>query len=201
MIQVALLDDHPAVLTGLLRLLEPAHDLEVVAAEPDAVTLARSLDGRRADVVITDYDPERCDALMLCSRIKSRPTPPAVVLYTAYATPALAIAARAAQADGLVDKSAPAAVLLDAVRRVADGETAMPVVGRDVFEAAVARLEDRDLPVFAMLLDGEPPARIAEALHCDEREAARRARRVVGRLRPGLASATARPVRGGSRIA
>jgi DNA-binding NarL/FixJ family response regulator len=72
MIRVALLDDHPAVLTGLLRLLQPAADVQVVAAEPGAVALARALNRRRADVVVTDYQPERGDALALCSRIKSR---------------------------------------------------------------------------------------------------------------------------------
>ena len=201
MIHVALLDDHRSILTGLLRLLEPAHDVRVVAAAPDPAALAQALDGRRADVLSADYDPERGDTLTLCSRIKSRPTPPAVLFYTAYATPALALAARAAQADGVIDKSAPAAVLLHSIRAVADGQKAFPVVGGDVFEAAVARLEDGDLPVLALLLDGLTAPGIAEALHCDEREAGRRARRVVERLRPRLAFATARPDPGGSRSA
>jgi DNA-binding NarL/FixJ family response regulator len=163
--------------------------------------LVRALDGRRADVLISDYDPARGDGLALCSRIKSRPRPPRVVFYTAYATPAFAVAARAAQADAVVDKSAPAAVLLNAIRRVAEGETAIPVVGREAFEAAVERLDDGDLPVFAMLLDGVPMADIAEALDRDEREAGRHVRRVLRRLQPKLAVATARPGRGGSHSA
>jgi DNA-binding NarL/FixJ family response regulator len=120
MIRLALLDDHPAVLTGLQRLLEPVHDMEVLAAADDEVALARALDGRRADVVMLDYDPERGDALALCRRMKSRPEAPRVLIYTAYASPALTIAARAVQADGVVDKSETAATLLDAIRRIAD---------------------------------------------------------------------------------
>jgi DNA-binding NarL/FixJ family response regulator len=121
------------------------------------------------------------------------------MFYTAYATPALAVAARAAHADGVIDKSAPGAVLLNAIRRLAGGHTVIPVVDGDAFEAAVARLEDRDLAVFALLLDGVPIAGLADALRCDEREAGRRARRVVERLRPRPAFAMARPDRGGSR--
>jgi DNA-binding NarL/FixJ family response regulator len=184
MIRLALLDDHPVVLRGLRRLLEPASDLEVIAAESDPVALARALDGRRADILITDYDPARGDALALCRRVKARDGAPRVLFYTAYASPALAVAARAAHADGIVDKSEPADVLLDAIRRIADGETVFPSVGREVYETAVARLDDADLPVFAMLLDGTPVADIAEALRSDEADTARRVQRVVQRLRP-----------------
>jgi DNA-binding NarL/FixJ family response regulator len=186
LIRVALLDDHPVVITGLQRLLASANDIDVVASAGDPASLARGLNGRRADVVIMDYDPARSNALAVCRRVKSRETPPRVLFYTAYVSPALAIAARAAQADGLVDKSEPAAVLLDALRRVADGATVIPTVDRDAFEAGVARLDDSDLPVFAMLLDGATVTGIAAALRSDERDAVRRAHRVVERLRPRL---------------
>jgi DNA-binding NarL/FixJ family response regulator len=186
MIRIALLDDHPAVLVGLQRLLAPAADLEVLAAAADAVTLAHELDGRRPDVLIVDYDPGRGDALALCRRVKARPDTPFVLIYTAYSSPALAVAARAAQADGLVDKSQPAPMLISAIRQVAHGERVIPKVSRGDFEAAVARLDDTDLPIFAMLLDGAPVPAIAEELQTDEREAAHRAQKVVARLRPRL---------------
>ena len=183
-IRVALLDDHPAVLRGLQRLLEPVRDLQVIAVAGDAVTLARELDGRRVDVLILDYDPGRGDALGVCRRIKSRPAAPCVLFYTAYTSPALVIAARAAQADGLVDKSEPARVLLDAIRRVTGGETVIPPVDPGAFEAAAARLDERDLPVFELLLHGVPTTGLAALLASDERDTARRAQRVVRRLRP-----------------
>jgi DNA-binding NarL/FixJ family response regulator len=186
MIRLALLDDHPAVLAGLLRLLDGAKDMEVLAAAADEVALARALGGRRPDILIVDYDPARGDALALCRRIKSRPGTPRVLIYTSYAGPALTIAARAAQADGLVDKKEPAHALIRAIRGIAAGEIMMPTVSRDEFEAAVARLEDSDLPIFAMLLDGAPVPTIAEGLRTDELEAARRAQTIVGRLRPRL---------------
>ena len=141
MIRLALLDDHPAVLVGLQGLLAPAHDMEVLAAGADEVALARALDGRRPDVLIVDYDPGRGDALALCRRVKARPDTPYVLIYTAYGSAALAVAARAAQADGLLDKSEPAPVLIAAIRRIADGESVMPTVSRGEFEAAVARLD------------------------------------------------------------
>ena len=136
-------------------------------------------------MLVLDYDLARDDGLSHCRRIKSRPQPPAVIIYSAYAGPALTLAARAAQADGVVDKAEPVSTLLTALRRVAADEVAKSPVPRDAFEAAVARLDDDDLPVFAMLLDREPVDSIAGALRIDRAEVSWRAQRIVGRLRPG----------------
>ena len=186
MLRIALLDDHPAVLAGLRRLIKSEPDLMVAAAASTAHELARKLDGLRPDVLVLDYDLARDDGLAHCRRIKSRPEPPAVVVYSAYAGPALTLAARAAQADGVVDKAEPVRTLLTVLRSVALGEVVLPPVPRDVFEPAVAKLEDDDLPVFAMLLDREPLDSIARALRTDEAEVSWRAQRIVGRLRPRL---------------
>jgi DNA-binding NarL/FixJ family response regulator len=184
MLRIALLDDHPAVLAGLRRLIDAEPDLSVAAVAANAPELARALDGLRPDVLVLDYDLVRDDGLAYCRRIKSRPNPPAVVIYSAYAGPALALAARAAQADAVVDKAEPVQSLLAAVRQAAAGEVVIGAVHRDAFEVAVARLEDDDLPVFAMLLDREPYDSIAEALRVDPAEVSWRAQRIVGRLRP-----------------
>jgi DNA-binding NarL/FixJ family response regulator len=184
MLRIALLDDHPAVLAGLRRLIDAEPDLSVAAIAASAPELARELNGLRPDVLILDYDLVRDDGLTHCRRIKSRPNPPAVVIYTAYAGPALTLAARAAQADAVVDKAEPVQTLLAAVRRVASGDVVMDPVPRDAFEVAVARLEDDDLPVYAMLLDRQSYDAIAETLRVDEAEVSRRAQRIVGRLRP-----------------
>jgi DNA-binding NarL/FixJ family response regulator len=186
MLRIALLDDHPAVLAGLRRLIDSEPDLTVAAVASTAHELAHELDGLRPDVLVLDYDLARNDGLSHCHRIKSRPHAPAVVVYSAYAGPALTVAARAAQADGVVDKAEPVPMLLAALRKVAHGEVVMPPIPRDAFEAAVAKLDDDDLPVFAMLLDREPHDSIAHALRADPAEIVRQAQRIVGRLRPRL---------------
>jgi two-component system, NarL family, response regulator DevR len=186
MLHVAVLDDHPAVLVGLRRLIDAQPDLVVVAAAPTAAELATQLDGARADVLVVDYDLARGDGLAHCRRIKNRRHPPAVLIYSAYASTALTLAARAAHANGVVDKADPVSTLLTAIRRVGDGETVMPAIPRDVHEAAVERIDDGDLPVLAMLLDGEPLEAIADALCAEPGEIAWRAQRIIGRLRPRI---------------
>jgi DNA-binding NarL/FixJ family response regulator len=185
-LNVALLDDHPAVLAGLRRLIEPEPDLTVIAAARSADDLTRRLDGRHVDVIVLDYDLARGDGLSLCRRFKSRADAPAVIVYSAYASSALSLAARAAGADGVVDKSEPVPALLAAIRAVARGDTRIPSVPPDAHQAAAARLDDEDLPILALLLDGEPVDGIAQALRADPSEVAWRRQRIVGRLRPKL---------------
>lgn len=188
MIHVALLDDHPAVLAGLQRLIGSEPDLTVVGAAATAPELARQLDGIRPDVLVLDYDLSRGDALAHCRRIKDRAPVPGVIIYSAYAGPALSLAAAAANADALIDKADSARTLLDAIRLVAYGEVLLPDRPRDAYEAGVARIEEADLAVLAMLLEREPLEAIAHALRTDRHEIAWRAQRVVGRLRPTLAT-------------
>jgi len=182
---MALLDDHPAVLAGLRRFIEQEPDLAIVGAAPTATELARQLANRRVDVLIVDHDVARSDGLSQCRRIKDRPHPPGVVIYSAFARQALALPARLAHADAVVDKTGPVTSLLAAIRAVARGETMLPDVSRASYDDATARLESDDLPIFAMLLDGEPVPAIAEALRSDPDEIAWRAQRIIGRLRPG----------------
>jgi DNA-binding NarL/FixJ family response regulator len=186
MLRVAVLDDHPAVLVGLQRLLDSTTDLQSVAIADSAQQLLRQLDGVRADVVVLDYDLARGNGLKLCQTLKELVRPPAVVIYSAYAGPRLAIAARIAGADALVEKRAPASELLDAVRRAAAGRSSLPEVSADQQDAAISRLAPDDVPVASMLLAGTSHQGIAETLATDRRDVAHRARRIVGRLRPTM---------------
>jgi DNA-binding NarL/FixJ family response regulator len=188
MIHLALLDDHPAVLAGLRRLIEHEPDLLIVGAAPTAPELARQIGEQHADVLILDHDLARSDGLAHCRRIKDRPHPPAVIIYSAFARQALAFAARVAHADAVVNKTDPVSSLLAAIRAVAAGGTVLPAIPRDAYETATARLADDDLPILAMLLGGETLPAIAHALRTDQGEIAWRAQRIIGRLRPGATS-------------
>jgi DNA-binding NarL/FixJ family response regulator len=185
MIRLALLDDHPAVLVGLQRVIEQEADIVVVGAAPTAPELARQLGDRRPDVVVVDHDVARSDGLSQCRRIKDRPQPPAVIIYSAFDKQSLALSAHVAHADAVVDKAEPVSSLLDAIRTVARGETALPSLPRGTYDFAAARLDSEDLPIFAMLLDGETVPAIAEVLRAEPEEIAWRVQRVIGRLRPG----------------
>jgi two-component system capsular synthesis response regulator RcsB len=183
-IRLALLDDHPAVLAGLQRLVEAEPDLSLLAAAETEEALLRDLGHAWADVIVSDYDLARGDGLALCQRLKARPRPPAVVIYSAYAGPALSLVARIAGADAVVDKGAPVGELLATIRAASDGPTTMPDLPQELRQAAMARLDDDDVAVAAMLLAGSSHQGIAEALRIERAEVIKRTRRIVSRVRP-----------------
>ena len=124
--RVVVVDDHPALRAGLRSLLEHEPGLRCLTAVPDERELHRVLGVADADVVIMDYALGRGDGLGAGYRVKQRRRAPAVVLYSAYVDDAFAVPAALAQADGVVPKSAPVEVLLDAVRAVAAGYARLP---------------------------------------------------------------------------
>ena len=144
------------------------------------------LDQTQPDVLVLDHDLAHADGLAVCLRVKRRAQAPAVVVYAAFAGPALALAARAAGADALVDKADPVARLLDAIRTAATGASALPPASPGAYAAATERLDDEDLPLLAMLLDGAGLDDIAATSRSHPGEIAWRAQRIVGRLCPGL---------------
>jgi two-component system response regulator DevR len=186
MIRVALLDDHPAVLVGLASLLEHTPAIGVAAAARDEVALARALGTRRPDLLIVDYDPARADTLALCRRIKARAQPPRVLIYSAYASARLAIAARVVQADGMLGKGVPASELIAAIREIAGGGSVFPELSRDALVDAAAGVDESDHRVLMLRLDGEPVHAIAETLRTDEHDIGRRLDRLAARIRPRM---------------
>ena len=144
-------------------------------------------------MLVLDYDLAVADGLACCQRVKIRPRPPRIVIYSADATPALTLAARAAQADGVIAKADPIPLLLASIRRVARGQAVMPPLRHEAYEALIARIDDEDLPILAMLLDGEPLDAIAATLRIDRTEVGWRAQRIVGRLRRRIRLASDEP--------
>lgn len=187
---VVIVDDYEAVRAGIERLLQRAPDLRPMAALSDDQQLLSLLDRKRVDVVVLDYRLERGDGLSVCLRLKQRCPRPAVVIYSAYAGPWLAVGAAVAQADALISKAEPIDVLLDAIRCVARGERPLAAPAPDLLQAAASRLDIDDLPLMALLLDGAQTQEIAQALRLDQRTIKHRARRIIGMLQAGTTNRT-----------
>ena len=182
-IRLLVVDDHPAVLAGLVAVLRSEPGLVPVGAagRPDeALTRAEH---RHADVALVDYHLQESDGLVLCRRLKALRRPPGVLVYSAFADKKLAIPAIVAGADALVDKGAPTDELLDAIRAVARGATTMPRVPPELMAATAARLDPVDLPILGMLMDRTPAAEIARVLRIDEPELESRLANMLQRLK------------------
>ncbi len=183
MIRILIVDDHPAMRTGLSAVLRAEPGLVPLDAASCVADLWPTMNRTKPDVVVLDYHLPGDDGLVLCRRIKRQLPPPAVLLYSAYADASLMIPARLAGADGLINKSAPANELYDAIRRVARGEQVLPPISRELLDAAARDLTPDELPILGMTLENTPVSEMAAALGVNAEDVMHRIDRMIKRLK------------------
>ncbi len=143
-------------------------DLDPIAAVATAREAVALADRTRPDVMVLDYHLPDLDGLSLCLQLKGTATPPAALIYSAFADEHLVALAIVAGADALMSKAADPDALCDVVRALADGTACLPTVTPATMQAVASRLDTTDLPIFGMLAHGTPPADIATTLRIDE---------------------------------
>ena len=99
-----------------------------------------------------------------------------MIIFSAYASPALMLPAALAEADGLLDKGVGARELFEAIRLVNRGERLLGEPSAPVLREALARIPDEDRALVGMLLDG---ARARGRPHAGARAARRPPRRAA----------------------
>lgn len=122
-IRVLLVDDHPTMLWGLERLIQgerPRMEVAGVAGNGEqALALARDT---AVDVVLLDLDLGEEDGRPLIARLGAQPRPPAILVFTANANPAVHREVVLAGASGVLTKNQHAPTVLKAIERAASGE-------------------------------------------------------------------------------
>lgn len=141
-IRVALVDDHALFRMGLAELLERDKTIRVagIAGTPDE---ARALLQAKPDVVLMDLHMPQVDGITLLTRLRQEGfNVPTIMLTVSEAQEDMAQALRAG-ARGYLLKDAKLEELIDAIRRVAEGET---VVARVMTAKLVNLLTPAQLP-------------------------------------------------------
>ena len=193
MIRVMIVDDHPALRAGLRAVLDAEPGI-VFAGESagDEESVWPTLNRSRPDLVLLDYHLPRGDGLQLCFRLKHEVPAPRVIVFSAYASPSLALPARLAQADGLIAKDLGARELFHSIRAVYGGERLIPPVSATVLEEAFERLDPSHHALIGMMLDGATEAEVAESLDDERREVRYAIHRILHALRLDIPAANAR---------
>lgn len=172
-VRVLLVDDHPVVRAGLRALLAGQPDLVVVDEAASAEEAEDRVRRSRPDVVLMDLDLGTGEGgAATTQRLRALPTPPQVLVLTAFATEADVLAALDAGAHGYLLKDAPPDELFRAVRAVARGET---VLGTEVAAVLVRRvsspepaLTEREVQLLGLLADGLSNKEMARQLLVSE---------------------------------
>jgi DNA-binding NarL/FixJ family response regulator len=161
-VQILVVDDHPAVQLGVLRLLDDQRDFEAVAFATGAEAVEAAAD-KRFDVAVVDYQLGAGeDGLTVTRDLRCLPAPPRVLVYSAYADAPLTALARVAGADGVLSKLTLGDDLCHAIRDIADGQWRWPMLPESVTFSLACRLAPPDRRLFAMWTAGRADADVAD---------------------------------------
>jgi len=135
MIRVFLLDDHEVVRRGLADLLTNSGDIEVVGESGSAQEAARRIPALRPDVAILDARLPDGNGIDVCRDIRAVDSSIKGLILTSYEDDEALFAAIMAGAAGYVLKQIRGTDLVDAVRRVAAGQSLLdPAITTRVLE-------------------------------------------------------------------
>lgn len=143
--RVLLADDHPLMLLGLQKLLEP--DCEVIGAVIDGRKLLATAERERPDLVITDISMSGLDGIATIRRLEKTVPSAKVIILSFHSEPSWVRAAFDAGACGYLTKSSAPEEIKLAVREV--------LLGRFYVSSQVARAAVHPTPESASPETGE----------------------------------------------
>jgi DNA-binding NarL/FixJ family response regulator len=180
-VRVVIAEDHALLRAGLARLLEDA-GLEVVAQAGDAEDLLRKVRAHRPDVAITDIrmPPGHSDeGLRAALAIRGELPGTGVLVLSQYVDEAYAFELLSGSTEGvgylLKDRISDVDALLDGVRRVAAGGSALDpevvahLLGRRRRDDPLATLTPREREVLGLMAEGRTNRAISQALVVTDR--------------------------------
>jgi DNA-binding NarL/FixJ family response regulator len=197
--RVVVAEDQTLLREGIVRLLRES-GMDVVAQAADAQDLLRKTGAHRPDVVLTDIQmpPDGTDdGLRAALRIRSEHPEIGVLVLSQFLDERYALDLIGDDPHGvgylLKDRVGAVAALTDAVRRVADGGSAVDpevvarMLGRRRRVDPLQALTPREREVLALMAQGKSNAGIAETLHVTPAAVEKHATRIFAKLGLGHA--------------
>ncbi|GAA1695953.1 response regulator transcription factor [Microcella alkalica] len=173
MIRVLVADDHAVVRAGIVALLDDVDGIEVVGQAADGLAAVEEARRLRPDLVVLDVRMPGATGDVATARIRAELPGTRVLILTTYESDSTIIAAIEAGASGYLLKAAPAEELVEGVRSVARGETALsPAIAAQLVARlrapAPAELTPRELDVLRLVAAGCSNRVIGERLFIGE---------------------------------
>lgn len=177
--KVVLVDDHEVVRQGLKALIDAQEDLEVVGEAGDVDNAIRQVGYHSPDVVVMDVRLPDGTGVEACREIRSRWPGVNVLMLTSYADEEALVSSIMAGASGYVLKRIDSADLVDAVRRVGNGESLLDpnlterlfarIRGDEPDDPLLARLSPQERKILDLIAEGKTNRQIAEGLFLAEK--------------------------------
>jgi two-component system, NarL family, response regulator DevR len=178
-VRVFLVDDHEVVRRGLAELLSAEDDIEIVG---DAGTAGMALAGiarTKPTVAVLDVRLPDGNGVEVCREVRARDPEVACLMLTSFGDDEALFDAIMAGAAGYLLKDVKGQDLVDAVRRVAAGESLLDpaLTGRvldrlrrgDEEDPRLASLSDQERRILEHIAEGMTNRQIAEQMHLAEK--------------------------------
>jgi two-component system, NarL family, response regulator DevR len=190
--RVFLLDDHEVVRRGLCELLERESDIRVVGEAGGVQEALRRIPASRPDVVVADARLPDGDGVEVCRAVRAADDSIQVLVLTSYEDDATLFAAIEAGAAGFLLKQVRGNDLVDAVRKVAAGESLLdPRVTRAVLERLrsgperapeLELLSEQERRILELIGEGLTNREIADRVHLAEKTVKNYVTRILAKL-------------------
>ena len=191
--RVLIADDHTMVRESLVRLLDAADDVEVVAQAADGVEALDKAGRTHPDVVVADLSMPHMGGLEVVRRLHERLPNTRVLVLTMHQEDEYVLQAVRAGASGYLVKDSAATELLAAVRSLHAGRRYFgPQASRALAEQLqnprrdaedpYGRLTAREREVFQLMAEGLTTKEIAGRLEISVKTAENHRGRVLGKL-------------------
>jgi DNA-binding NarL/FixJ family response regulator len=194
LIRVLLADDHVMVREGTRRILEREADLKVVAEAGNGRETVALVQQLHPDVALVDISMPVMNGIEATRGIKRVAPQTAVLILTAYEDDEYVFAVLEAGAAGYLLKNARSSELIDAVRKVYQGESVLhPAIAKKVLlrvressiassEAPTETLTDREVVVLKLAARGLSNRQIAAELVLSPRTVQAHLANIFGKL-------------------
>ena len=179
MIRVFLLDDHEIVRRGVRELLEAEDDLEVVGEAGTAEEALNRIPPTRPEVALLDVRLPDGNGVEVCREVRSRHPEVACIMLTSFSDDEALVQAVVAGASGYLLKQIRGTDIVDAVRRVASGQSLLDAslvdrvraqLQRDSTEdERLARLTNQERRILALIAEGLTNRQIGAEMHLAEK--------------------------------
>jgi len=163
-IRVILADDHAVVRAGIRQFLEHAADIEVVAEAGDGEMARQLIAQHRPDVAVLDIQMPKASGIEVTRWVRANHRAVGVLVLTAYDDDPYVMAVLQAGANGYVLKTASPVEIVQAVRDVHEGKSALdPIVAQKLMAHIASRTEppslvetltERELEVLSLAAKG-----------------------------------------------
>lgn len=173
--KIYILDDHPIVIEGLKKVIEPQEDMQVIGASEDANAALQQMAKLKPDIVVLDITLKDRSGVDVIKKIRTSLPSTQVLVYSMHDENVYAERCLRAGAMGYLMKSEGAARLLQGIRQIISGSFCFSanLIGSIVSGGGPRTgsrgepgrlLSDRQLEVFEMVGRGFDSHEIAEKL-------------------------------------